>query len=94
MPAEELIERELMMNRFRRLVGELQTGVIRRNHFEPWEIEILLDLETCGVKRRRWGGMLRQYEKAVERQVESGFGPPMKLSEFLAQRAQKRASNF
>ena len=94
MPADDLIQLELMFNRFRRLVAELRSGVVRRNHFQPWEIEILIDLENCHLDPRRWGDTLRQYEKAVERQIESGSGPPMKLSEYLALRAPKRASNF
>lgn len=94
MSADDLIQLELMFNRFRRLLAELQSGVIRRNHFQPWEVDILVDLENCHLDRRRWVDTLRQYEKAVERQIEGGSGPPMKLSEYLALRAPKRVSNF
>ena len=74
---------ELTLCRFRRLMGEVQSGVIRRNHFAPWEIEILLDLENCHLSRRRWSRALERYRKAVERQLEKGSGRPMKPSEFL-----------
>ncbi|MBZ5577879.1 MAG: hypothetical protein LAP40_15060 [Acidobacteriia bacterium] len=94
MAVDDVIQIELMLNRFRRLMAELQSGTINRNNFEPWEIEILLDLESCQVQSRRWTETLRQYEKTVERQLEGGFGPPMKLSEYLALRAQKKVSNF
>ena len=94
MAVDDVIQVELMLNRFRRLVGELQSGTINRNNFAPWEIEILLDLESCHVTSRRWTETLRQYEKTVERQIEGGAGPPMKLSEYLALRAQKKVSNF
>jgi hypothetical protein len=33
--------------------------------------------------------ILRQYQRAVEKQMEMGPGPPMKLSEFLIRRAQR-----
>ena len=79
-----------MLNRFRRLVGELQRGSITRNDFQPWEIDLLLDMETCHVERKRRADILRQYQRAVERQLEMGSGPPMKLSEFLLLRASKR----
>jgi len=79
-----------MLNRFRRLVGELQKGSITRNDFHPWEIELLLDFETCHLERKRRADILRQYQRAVERQLEMGSGPPMKLSEFLLLRATKR----
>lgn len=90
MPAEELIDQELMLNRFNRLIGEVMRGVLARNTFQTWEVEILLDLDTCQLERRRRLETLRQYQRAVERQMTNGPGPPMKLSEFLAMRARRR----
>jgi len=87
---DELIERELTLNRFKRLIGEIVRGGLGRNAFQPWEIEILLDLETCDLQSRRRSQILRQYERAVERQMETGDGPPMKLSRFLELRDQRR----
>jgi len=86
MAADDLVQLELTLNRFRKLLGEIQFGATTRNNFEPWEIEILLDMETCPMQPRRRVETLRQYQKAVERQLESGSTPPMKLSEFLAMR--------
>ena len=85
--ADNLVELELMLNRFNRLVGELMRGAIARNVFQPWEIDLLLDIESCPLGRRRRLEILRQYQKAVERQLDIGPGPPMKLSVFLAMRA-------
>jgi len=90
MASDDLIELEIMHNRFRRLMGELLRGTIARNSFYPWEVEILLDLETCQLDRRRRTDILGQYQKAVGRQMETGPGPPMKLSEFLELRARRR----
>lgn len=83
---DEYEQRELMLNRFRRLVGELSRGNIARNSFHPWEIDLLLDFDACELPARRRADILRQYQKAVERQMESGPGPPMKLSQFLVMR--------
>ena len=44
--ADELIELELMLNRFNRLIGEVIRGVLARNSFQHWEVEILMDLEN------------------------------------------------
>jgi hypothetical protein len=88
--ADELIELELMLNRFNRLIGEVIRGVLARNSFQPWEVEILMDLENCHLERRRRLEILRQYQRAVEKQMATGPGPPMKLSEFLAMRARRR----
>ena len=85
--ADHLVEQELTLNRFNRLMGELMHGAITRNVFQPWEIDLLLDIESCPLDRRRRLEILRQYQKAVERQLDIGPGPPMKLSVFLARRA-------
>jgi hypothetical protein len=88
--ADDLVERELMLNRFNRLIGELMHGAITRNVFQPWEIDLLLDIESCPVDQRRRLEIMRQYQKAVGRQLEAGPGPPVKLSAFLAMRAAAR----
>ena len=88
--ADDLSELELMLNRFNRLIGEVMRGVIARNSFQPWEVEILMDLENCQLERRRRMEILRQYQRAVERQMTTGPGPPMKLSEFLVLRERRR----
>jgi hypothetical protein len=91
MAADELVEQELMLNRFNRLIGEVMRGALGRNTFQSWEVDILVDFENCQLERRRRLEILRQYQKAVERQMTNGPGPPMKLSEFLAMRAERRA---
>src|SRR5579872_6576286 len=50
---EDIIQADLMLCRFRHLMAELQAGATRRNNFEPWEIEILLDFADCGLSPRR-----------------------------------------
>jgi hypothetical protein len=89
MPEDDLVALEVMLNRFRRLVRDLQRGTITRNDFQPWEVAILLDIESCQLERGGREETLRQYQRAVERQLETGKGPPMKLSEFLRLRAQR-----
>ena len=90
MAADDLIALELMLNRFTRLINEILKGAIVRNTFQPWEVELLLDMQTCELEPRRRQEILRQYQRAVERQMENGPGPPMKLSEFLQVRMTRR----
>ena len=92
MTADDLIQLELMLSRFNRLIGELLRGAIVRNTFQPWEVEILMDMDTCGLEPRKRQEILRQYQKAVTRQMETGPGPPMKLSDYLQQRTTRRPS--
>ena len=88
--SEDIIALELMLNRFRKLITEILRGNIPRTTFQPWEVEILLDMQSCELESRRRGEILRQYQKAVEKQLETGPGPPMKLSEFLQLRMTRR----
>ena len=88
--ADDYEQRELQLNRFRRLIGELLRGEMNRNTFQSWEIALLLDFDTCELPSRRRLEILRQYQKAVERQMEIGPGPPMPLSHFLILREQRR----
>jgi hypothetical protein len=92
MTADDLEDRDLMFSRFRRLVTELLRGVIPRTVFQSWEIELLIDIGECELDPKRRIGVLRQYLRAVERQLESGPGPPMKLSEFLQLKSTRRPS--
>jgi hypothetical protein len=94
MAADDLVELELMLNRFKRLMGEVVRGVIARNSFQPWEMEILMDMENCQLDRRRRFDILRQYTRAVERQMVTGPGPPMLISQFLAMREQRSSDGL
>jgi hypothetical protein len=90
MAQDELVSIELMLDRFRRLVSGLQAGAITRNDFQPWEVEILLDIESFQLDAKRRTEILQQYQQAVERQMETSPGTPMKLSEFLILRGFRR----
>ena len=70
--------------RFNRLIRGLLSGRFARTTFQPWEIELLLDIEGCHITKRAWEGVLRRYLRAIQRQIEKGATAPMKLSEFLA----------
>lgn len=74
---------EEMLNRFNRLLTELVRGTLNRNTFQPWEIEILLDIEACNLKEVVRRETLRRYHKAVQRAMEKGAPKPFKLSEYL-----------
>lgn len=93
MVADDLVERELMLSRFRRLIAELLTGRVTRTLFEAWEVEILVDIEACAIDPKRRERELRRYERATIRQLENGPGPPMKYSEYVQRRSTRRPSS-
>lgn len=75
---------EDMLAQFNRLIRELLRGRVTRSTFRPWEIELLLDIESCNVRESARENVLRRYQRAVQRQMEKGAPVPMKLSEFLS----------
>lgn len=87
--SDDLEQRELMLNRFRRLIGELTRGELKRNTFNAWEIDLMLDVGACEIEPRRRTEIFKQYQRAVEKQLEAGPGPPMKLSHFLVIRSRR-----
>jgi hypothetical protein len=64
--------------------------MLARNTFCPWKVELILDFQQSPLPVRRRTEILRQYERAVARQMETGPGPPMKFSEFLDGRQRSR----
>jgi len=80
----ETIDSEARLNRFNRLMQELIRGNMNRNTFQPWEIEILLDIEACQVREPVKRETLRRYQKAVQRAMEKGAPKPLRLSEYLS----------
>ena len=87
---EPIPDQELVIYRFNRLVQELLRGVIKRNCFRPWEIELLLDVEGCHLSNSNRRELLRRYQRAVVRQLENGASKPMRFSEYLANRGSRR----
>jgi len=58
-------------------------GNMNRNTFQPWEIEILLDIDACQIREPVKRETLRRYQKAVQRAMEKGAPTPLRLSEYL-----------
>ncbi len=75
---------EAVLTRFNKLMQKLVRGTMNRNTFQPWEIEILLDIEICNLREAVKRETLRRYHKAVQRAMEKGAPVPFKLSQYLA----------
>jgi hypothetical protein len=79
----ETQDAEVVLHRFNKLLQDLVRGTMNRNTFQPWEIEILLDIEACNLREAVKRETLRRYQKAVQRAMEKGAPTPFKLSEYL-----------
>ena len=81
--AESPVDTDELLRRFNRLIRELLQGETKRETFQRWEVDLLLDVQNCRIKEFAWEGVLRRYQQAVQRRIERGEAVPMKLSEFL-----------
>jgi len=81
-----MLDGEQVLARFNRLMRELEQGAVNRNCFQPWEIELLVDMDACQLPSRRKRETLRRYQKAFRRRIEQGGTEPLKLSEYLRAR--------
>ncbi len=89
---DSLPDSETVLAQFNRLIQELLRGNMHRNTFRPWEIELLLDIESCNLREASKRETLRRYQKAVQRHMEKGARLPLKLSEYLEAVKTKRAA--
>lgn len=73
------------------LVQELIAGTVRRSTFTQWELELLLDLQNCRVRKASRPDMLRRYMRAVQLQyVKYPAATPLRLATFLGWEAKRR----
>lgn len=84
------LDPDAILARFNRLMQDLAAGTYSRNAFLPWEIDLLLDIQSCGT-RCCGTELLRRYQKAVQRELQNGSDRPLKLSEYLTRCRSRRA---
>jgi hypothetical protein len=89
---ESLPDSDAVLAQFNRLIQELLRGNMHRNTFRPWEVELLLDIESCNLREASKRETLRRYQKAVQRHMEKGARLPLKLSEYLEGLKTKRGA--
>jgi hypothetical protein len=83
---------EVLLARFNRLMQELLRGHLSRNCFRPWEVDLLLDIETCDLRESNKRDTLKRYQRFVQRQMERGAPRPARLSEYLSGLRARRES--
>lgn len=85
----QLATMEVSLREFNRLMTDLLQGRMQRNGFRRWEIEILLDLETCKLRRSTRRDTMRRYHQAMTRRLENGESLQL-VSEYLEIRRRRR----
>ena len=90
--SEMMPDSDAILAQFNRLMQEVLRGNMHRTTFRPWEVELLLDIESCGLMDSSRRETLRRYQRAVQRHMEKGGGAPLKLSEYLEAVRAKRVA--
>jgi hypothetical protein len=85
----ETVSEQTELTSLNRLVHEIIVGSARRNTFTQWELELLLDLQTCGIRKSARPEVLRRYLKAVQQSYAEGARGPLRLSAFLERENQQ-----
>jgi hypothetical protein len=75
---------------FSQLVYEIIGGSLRRHTFTPREMELLLDLEQCTIRKSARPELLRRYLRAVQQQRSEDNTRPLRLSVFIQTGGRKR----
>ncbi|MGA8028512.1 MAG: hypothetical protein WB992_15315 [Bryobacteraceae bacterium] len=66
---------------------------MRRHVFTECELDLLLDLETCRVRKSARAQLLRRYLKAVHQSFTQGALKPLRLSLFVELETRQRPSS-
>jgi hypothetical protein len=80
---------DAMLAQFHLVMEEVLGGEMRRSKFQPWEIDILLDIADYNLRRTAKRKILREYQDAVEAELKKGASLPLKFSEYMERRAQQ-----
>jgi hypothetical protein len=83
---------QAILTRFNRLMRDIRNGASTRTCFKAWEVDLLLDIEACGLEPLNRRRILQRYTRAAQRRLEQGLSRPLKLSEYLARRPARSAS--
>lgn len=81
--ADIFYDSEVILPRFNRLLQDVIKGSFQRTSFEPWEVELLLDIQGCVSELETRRDLLKRYQKAVQRQLGRRGQRPMLLSEYV-----------
>ena len=84
---------ETRLNALDRLIADLLSGEFRRTTFQPWEIAMLLDIQSCPVVESNKKELLRRYQKAAHRWFDRGGRTLLLLSDYLAKRHRRTPVN-
>lgn len=84
MAAVSIEQDDEIRRRFQRLIEELLQQRLQRNSFQPWEVDLLIDIDQYQFPRSLRTRLLQRYERAVLKSLAKGITRPFLFSQYLA----------
>lgn len=81
-----LVELENRLARLDTLLADMIAGQFGRTTFQPWEVEVLLDIHACNPGEPHRKELLKRYQKAAHRWFDRGGRTLLLLSDYIAKR--------
>lgn len=79
---------DAILAQFNLVMAEVLQGEMSRSKFQHWEIDILLDIADCNLRRSAKRKILQEYQNIVEAELKKGASLPLKFSKYVEGRAQ------
>lgn len=87
----DTVTQQVDLAQFNRLIHDLIHGGMKRNTFQTWELDLMLDLESCRIRNAARDEVLRRYQRAVQKRFAAGVLEMLTVSAFVAaERAHRR----
>ena len=77
------MDSDTILDQFNILIGEILEGGLHRATFRPWEIDILLDIQSSNLRGSAKRRILQDYQRAVQAALQMGAHLPLRFSEYL-----------
>jgi len=90
--ATDRVPDPILITQFNALIQEVISGQFQRCVFAPWEVELLLDIESCCVRQSSRNGLLRRYQHAACQRALRGTQPLLRFSDFLFEQRRRRSN--
>ena len=74
------------------LVQELVGGTLRRNVFTQVELQLLLDLQACRIRKSTRPDILRRYLRAVQQHFAEDASTPLRFTHFFEKEQHRLAA--
>jgi len=82
----------ILIAQFNALIQEVISGQFQRHVFAPWEVDVLLDIESCRVRQSSRVGLLRRYQHAACQRALHGSQTLLRFSGFLLEQRRRRSN--